>query len=318
MRILEVTDLVKTFKAKRRFLKRSPEVICALNGLSFNLDEGETLGLVGESGCGKSTLARCLLKLYPVDSGHIVYRGRDITRLNPSQMKPLRCEMQMIFQDPSASLNPRMKIGNALMEPLVVHNIVPKDQRRDRVTELLNLVGLHADAMGKYPHEFSGGQRQRIGIARALTVNPRLIVADEAVSALDISIQAQIINLMTDLKARFNLSMIFIAHDLKVVEHIADRILVMYLGKIMEVIHSDEIKNARHPYTKCLLSAVPVPDPRAASHRQILKGEIPSPANLPAGCVFHTRCPIARRECAQHVPGLREIKGGHQVACGLV
>lgn len=317
--ILKVSHLFKSFPAQKNFWGKTIATVKAVNDVSFELKEGEVLGLVGESGCGKSTLGRTLLKLIEPDSGSIIYKGQDITRLKRSQMRPLRKDIQIIFQDPFSSLNPRMPIGSALMEPLAIHKIVPKAQRYQRAVELLNMVGLEEGAMSKYPHEFSGGQRQRIGIARALAVNPKLIIADEAVSALDISIQAQIINLLVDLKQKLGLTLIFIAHDLKVVEHISDRICVMYLGKVMEVFKASEIDNAIHPYTKSLLSAIPVPDPTIKVHRQILKGDVPSPINPPSGCVFHTRCPVAVPQCSQSVPALRDCAGvEHKVACDVV
>lgn len=316
--LLKICNLRKSFTAKRDFWGKPTATVKALSGVSLEVKAGEVLGLVGESGCGKSTLGRAILKLIEPDSGQIIYNGKDITTYTSSQMRPLRRDLQIIFQDPFSSLNPRMTMGMALMEPLAIHNIVPKQQRYQKACDLLKLVGLDENAMMKYPHEFSGGQRQRVGIARALSVNPKLIIADEAVSALDISIQAQIINLLIDLKEKLGLTMIFIAHDLKVVEHISDRICVMYLGKVMETFSARDIDRAIHPYTKSLLSAIPVPDPDVKVDRQILTGEIPSPINPPTGCVFHTRCPIAISECMQKVPVLREVQVGHVVACDLV
>lgn len=315
---LQINDIVKSFPVNRDFWGRPKSSVKAVNQVSLEIKQGEVLGLVGESGCGKSTLGRVILKLLQADSGKIIYRGKDITGLSNAQMRPLRKEMQIIFQDPYSSLNPRMTVGATLIEPLAIHNIVPKSKRYDRAVELLKMVGLDETAMLKYPHEFSGGQRQRVGIARALSVNPKLIIADEAVSALDISIQAQIINLLIDLKEKLGLTMIFIAHDLKVVEHISDRICVMYLGKVMEVFKAGDIDKASHPYTKSLLSAIPVPDPTIKSERQILKGEIPSPINPPSGCVFHTRCPAAVEACSKMVPTLRDLSDGHLVACDVV
>lgn len=316
--LLQIKDLKKTFVAKRSFFGKPTATVKALSGVSLEVRAGEVLGLVGESGCGKSTLGRVILKLIEPDGGQIIYNGNDITNFSSAQMRPLRRDIQIIFQDPFSSLNPRMTIGMALTEPLAIHKIVPRDQRYEKAVELLKLVGLDESALVKYPHEFSGGQRQRIGIARALSVNPKLIIADEAVSALDISIQAQIINLLIDLKEKLGLTMIFIAHDLKVVEHISDRICVMYLGKVMEVFDAGKIHTAVHPYTKSLLSAIPQPDPDIKIERQILAGEIPSPINPPSGCVFHTRCPVAKPECALKVPTLRELAPGHTIACDLV
>lgn len=316
--LLEIRNLSKRFPIKGGFFGRAKESVKAVTDVSFAVMPGQVLGLVGESGCGKSTLGRAILKLIEPDAGRIFFEGADITDLTPGEMRPLRREMQMIFQDPYSSLNPRMTVGSIIAEPVTVHNIVPRKRRRDRVIELLELVGLGHDALLKYPHEFSGGQRQRIGIARALAVNPKLIIADEPVSALDISIQAQIINLLMDLKEKLGLTMIFIAHDLKVVEHISDEVCVMYLGRVMEKFAARDIAKAKHPYTKSLLSAVPVPDPAVKRERQILKGEIPSPINPPSGCVFHTRCPIAVESCKVNVPPLREVLPGHFAACDLI
>lgn len=316
--LLSIKNLYKEFPVKSGMLGRQKASVKAVNNVSLDLQEGEVLGLVGESGCGKSTLGRTILKLVEPDKGQIIFQGEDITNLSPKRMRPYRKDMQMIFQDPFSSLNPRMTIGGILAEPLAVHKLVSKKERPDKVAELLELVGLRPDSMTKFPHEFSGGQRQRIGIARALAVNPKLIIADEPVSALDISIQAQIINLLMDLKAKLSLTMIFIAHDLKVVEHISDRVCVMYLGRVMENFQASEISKSMHPYTESLLSAIPVPDPTFKKKRQILEGELPSPMNPPSGCVFHTRCPKAIAECSEHVPALIKKGENHFVACDVV
>ncbi|MBU1916996.1 ATP-binding cassette domain-containing protein [bacterium] len=318
MNILEVKNLYKRFPVRKGFLKRSTRYVHAVTDVSLEVPEGSVVGLVGESGCGKTTLGRTILKLIEPSEGEIFFQGKDITKFTHEQMRPLRKDMQIIFQDPFSSLNPRMSIGSALMEPLAIHDKGKKADRFEKAVALLKTVGIDEDAMVKYPHEFSGGQRQRIGIARALSVKPKLVIADEAVSALDISIQAQIINLLMDLKEQFGLTMIFIAHDLKVVEHISNYICVMYLGRVMEVFEASELGNARHPYTKSLISAIPIPDPAIKTHREILQGEIPSPMSPPSGCVFHTRCPMAKPECAQNIPKLRILEGKHKIACDLV
>lgn len=316
--ILEIKNLSKSFSAKKNFWGKTITSVRAVNDVSLTLQQGEILGLVGESGCGKSTLGRAILKLIQPDSGQILFEGEDITRYNVAQMRPLRRKMQIIFQDPYASLNPRMTVGNTISEPLIIHNLLPRNRRRDRAVELLEMVGLASDDYDKYPHEFSGGQRQRVGIARALSVEPKLIIADEPVSALDVSIQAQIINLLADLQKKLGLSMIFIAHDLKVVEHISDRILVMYLGAVMEIFDATKLMEAKHPYTQSLLSAIPVPDPNFKRQRVLLKGDPPSPVNPPSGCVFHTRCPLAIERCRSEIPPLREISPRHAGACHLI
>lgn len=316
--LLQIKNLTKEFPIKGSLFSREKKSVKAVTSVSFSLNEGEVLGLVGESGCGKSTLGRCILKLIEPDSGEIIYRGQNITSLSPKLMRPFRREMQIVFQDPYSSLNPRMTIGAILTEPLVVHRIVPRGSRVDRARELLHMVGLGDESLSRYPHEFSGGQRQRIGIARALAVNPKIIIADEPVSALDISVQAQIINLLMDLKEKLGLTLIFIAHDLKVVEHISDRVCVMYLGKVMELFKSDDLERAKHPYTRSLISAIPVPDPTFRKQRQILSGEIPSPITPPSGCVFHTRCPEAVAACSIQVPALRDINHDHIMACDVV
>ncbi len=318
MHLLEIQNLVKKFPVQKNFFGKPTAFVQAVDHVSLSVQSGEIVGLVGESGCGKSTLGRLILKLVSPDEGHIFFDGKDITSYSSSDMRPLRRQMQIVFQDPYASLNPRMTIGTALKEPLLVHNIVPRKERQNRAAQLLEMVGLDEGAMNKYPHEFSGGQRQRIGIARALSVNPRLLIADEPVAALDVSIQAQIINLLSDLQKKLNLAMIFIAHDLKVVEHISQRIVVMYLGKIMEIFPSCALEKAVHPYTKSLLSAIPVPDPSFKKERIVLKGDVPSPINPPSGCVFHTRCPLAVERCRLEVPVLRSITPENEVACHLV
>lgn len=290
----------------------------AVDDVSFSIQKGETLGLVGESGCGKSTTGRMLMKLLEPTEGQIVFEGKDLSELNKSEIRSARKNFQMIFQDPYASLNPRMKIKDIINEPLVIHGY-DIEQREQRVNELLDIVGLSAAQGDRYPHEFSGGQRQRIGIARALAISPKLIIADEPVSALDVSIQSQILNLLKDLQNEFHLTYLFISHNLSVVEHISDRVGVMYLGKIVEIADQETLyKNPLHPYTKSLLSAVPIPDPKIKRERIILKGDIPSPANPPSGCTFHTRCPFATKQCRQEVPTLRNVGNEQYVSCHLV
>jgi oligopeptide transport system ATP-binding protein len=293
----------------------------AVDDVSFTVKRGETLGLVGESGCGKTTTGRCILQLYKPTDGQVIFDGRDLTALDTKGMRAMRREMQVIFQDPYSSLNPRMTAGNIIGEPLIVHGLVSgKAEYREKVSELLLNVGLNPYMADRFPHEFSGGQRQRIGVARALSVSPKFIVADEPVSALDVSIQAQIINLLEDLQERFNLTYLFIAHDLSVVRHISDRVGVMYLGHMVELAERNEIyRNPIHPYTKALLSAVPIPDPvlDAQRERVLLTGEVPSPLNPPSGCVFHPRCPEAIDSCSQVLPDLREVEPGHHSACLL-
>jgi oligopeptide transport system ATP-binding protein len=294
----------------------SDDVVRAVDGVTFEIFKGETLGLVGESGCGKSTVGRCLLRLIEPTKGEISFEGKDVLALSGKALRGVRAEMQIIFQDPYASLNPRLRVRDIVSEPLVIHGVGTKSERRERVAELLGKVGLDPDYMNRYPHEFSGGQRQRLGIARALALNPKLIVADEPVSALDVSVQAQVINLLEDLQAEFDLTYLFISHGLAVVEHISNRVAVMYLGRIVEVASAVELyANPLHPYTRALLSAIPVPDPTRKRERIVLTGDVPTPINPPSGCRFHTRCPEAIPECSQIDPDLREVAVGHTVAC---
>lgn len=313
--LLEVQNVKKYFPIPSKLFSRKKEFVKAVDGVSFTVNKGETLSIVGESGCGKSTTGRMIMKLLDITEGKVIFEGQDITNMTDDQIRPLRKEFQMVFQDPYASLNPRLTIKEILEEPLIVHNF-NKGNRNQRVTELLEVVGLNKYHADRYPHEFSGGQRQRIGIARALAVNPKLIIADEPVSALDVSIQSQVLNLMKDLQEEFGLTYVFIAHDLSVVEHISDRVGVMYLGRLVELATRDELfGKPLHPYTKALLSAVPIPDPTVKRERIILKGDIPSPANPPSGCTFHTRCPFAQETCKIQVPEFRELESGHYVAC---
>ena len=318
--IIRVKELEKYFLAKRGYIHMS-QYVKAVDGISLDVMEGETVGLVGESGCGKSTLGRTIMKIYEPTGGEIFYRGQNITKLSNKKMHNLRKSMQMIFQDPYASLNPRFTIGDIIEEPMVIHNMYTKAERKEKVYELLELVGLKPDHIRRYPHEFSGGQRQRVGIARTLALNPDFIVCDEPISALDVSIQAQVVNMFEDLQQEMGLTYLFIAHDLSVVKHISNRIGVMYLGKMVELASAEEIYNhPLHPYSKSLLSAVPLPDPKAAraNKRIVLSGDIPSPLNAPSGCPFRTRCPYATEACAQSMPPFNEVEKGHFVACHRV
>ena len=318
--LLKVNNLVKHFPIKGGIFGRASEKVHAVDGVSFELNAGETLGVVGESGCGKSTTGRCILRLIEPTSGEVWFDGKNVTALGKTELRAMARDMQIIFQDPYASLNPRMTVGSIIGEALTIHQLTHSAREyEDRIVELLETVGLNADHMRRYPHEFSGGQRQRIGIARALAVSPKLIVCDEAVSALDVSIQAQVINLLEDLQAKFGLTYVFIAHDLSVVEHISNRVAVMYLGRIVEIASSRDLyTRPKHPYTEALLSAVPIPDPTVKRKRIMLQGDVPSPIHPPPGCHFHTRCPIAQKGlCDVQKPELKMSSDGHWVACHL-
>ncbi|OQY22958.1 MAG: peptide ABC transporter substrate-binding protein [Anaerolineaceae bacterium 4572_32.1] len=320
--LVKVKNLKKHFPVTRGIIvQRQVGAIKAVDGVSFDVLEGETLGLVGESGCGKSTTGRTILQLYRPTAGDVFFEGTNLVETKGEELRRMRRRMQMIFQDPYASLNPRMTVGNIVGEPLEVHNIAKGKERRERVQELLRLVGLNPYFVNRYPHEFSGGQRQRIGVARALALNPAFIVCDEPISALDVSIQAQVVNLLEELQEEFGLTYLFIAHDLSMVRHISSRVAVMYLGKIVELTDRYELyNNPQHPYTKALLSAVPIPDPIVEEKRQriILEGDVPSPANPPEGCNFSTRCPVAIPRCHEEDPEFREIGAGHWCSCHLV
>ena len=317
--LLKVENLKKYFPIKGGVMQRTVGYVKAVDGVSFEIKRGETVGLVGESGCGKSTTGRTILNLLEKTEGKIYFEGKDLDELSKSQLRKMRPKMQLIFQDPYSSLNPRMTVGKIIGEALLNHKMVSKNDLREKVLETMKICGLAPYQIDRYPHEFSGGQRQRIGIARALILNPDFIVADEPVSALDVSIQAQIINLLQDLKKEKNFSYLFISHDLSVVEHICDKVGVMYLGSLVELASSDEIfKNPLHPYTKALMSAIPIPDPTVKRERIILTGDIPSPANPPKGCKFHTRCPYVTDKCKEENPEYREVSEGHFVACHLV
>ena len=316
--LLAVENLTKHFPIMQGVFRRQAGTVKAVDGLDFEIHERETLGLVGESGCGKSTAGRVILRLHDATAGRIVFRGKDITTVEGEALRRLRPHMQMIFQDPQDSLNPRMTVGSIIGEPLLEHGAVGTMALQDRVEELLDAVGLDPGFTNRYPHEFSGGQRQRIGVARALALNPEFIVCDEPIAALDVSIQAQVVNLLEDLQDRLGLTYLFISHDLSMIRHIADRVAVMYLGKIVELAASDALyREPLHPYTRALLSAVPIHDPELEARRErvILSGDVPSPANPPPGCRFSTRCPMAAPECSEHEPRWRELRPGHGVAC---
>ncbi|MCF7803042.1 MAG: ABC transporter ATP-binding protein [Candidatus Marinimicrobia bacterium] len=314
--LVKVDGLKKYFPIRKGLFSTVQGQVKAVDDVSFEIRKGETLGLVGESGCGKTTAGRSLLRLIEPTAGSVIFEGKDLMAMEKNELREMRKEIQIIFQDPYGSLNPRMTVGGMLSESLKLHNIVPRDQIQTRVAELLDTVGLAPRHARRYPHEFSGGQRQRIGIARALSVEPKFIVCDEPVSALDVSIQAQIINLLQDLQKEFGLTYLFIAHDLSVVEHICDRVAVMYLGKIVELADGDDIySNPMHPYTKALLSAIPVADPEYKKKRTVLEGDVPSPANTPPGCYFHPRCPVARENCSEVEQHLEELRPDHWAAC---
>ena len=314
--LLETKDLSKYFTAKKGLLNRRPSVVKAVDHVSLSVKKGETLGLVGESGCGKSTLGRTILRLIPATEGQVLYNGEDILTYDKKKMWEMRRKLQIIFQDPYSSLNPRMTVYDLISAPLEVYRIGTKKERREMVEEILQEVGLDKQYLNRFPHEFSGGQRQRIGIARALILNPEFVVCDEAVSALDVSVRAQVLNLMRNMQQKKNLTYLFISHDLSVVRHISDRIAVMYLGSVAEVAEKAQLySNPMHPYTKALLSAIPLPDVKKKRQRIILEGDVPSAYNPPSGCKFHTRCPYATDRCKEEIPVLQEVEKGHKVAC---
>lgn len=318
--LIEVSNLKKYFPVKNQFIRNEKKFIKAVDGVSFEIRKGETFGLVGESGCGKSTLGRSITRLYDVTEGDIFFEGTNIAKLNKREMKEYHGKMQIIFQDPYSSLNPSMNVEELINEPLALHSILTKKERLEKTEHLLEMVGLSKDDMEKFPHEFSGGQCQRIGIARAISTNPDFVLCDEPISALDVSIQAQVVNMLEDLQQDMGLTYLFVAHDLSMVRHISDRIGVMYLGNIVEISKSNDLyKNPLHPYTKALLSSIPIADPKKAKAavRQIIEGDIPSPMDIPSGCRFHTRCPYAKPICKEISPQMKEVENGHSVACHL-